>query len=75
MLDILFSVFIGTAFSYLVKNKFKCLSIKQWIEELFSRKQSSVHYTGRIFLRHGGVDSITENFTAICDWIITNIEN
>lgn len=75
MLDILFSVFIGTAFSYLVKSKLKWLSIKQYIEELFSRKQSSVHYTGRIFIKHGGIDSITENFTAICDWIITNIEN
>ena len=73
--DMFISIFIGGIFAYMIQTKANFKNIKKYICTFFNYKKSSILYNGRIFLTHGsGVDSVSENFIAICDWIIQNLE-
>lgn len=75
IIDMLFSIIIGGVFAYILQSGSHLTYIKQSIYKLFNRKKSRISYTGRIYLLNGYYDGLTENFIAICEWIIQKLEN
>lgn len=74
IIDMLTSIFIGALFAYIVQFGSHFGNVKKTILSIVNYKKTSVVYTGRIYLTNEYYSTITENFTAICEWIILNLE-
>jgi SpoVK/Ycf46/Vps4 family AAA+-type ATPase len=74
--DILVSILIGSIFTYLLNLKLTPMCIFSIIKKKLFKKKTTILYTGRIYTSNGFyTDAITDNFLAISDWIIKNLEN
>lgn len=73
--DILVSIIIGGIFSYIINLKMSPFKIISLIKSYYKKKKSNIVYIGRIYTSNTyNSDALTDNFIAISDWIVKNLE-